>query len=324
MVVGFGIKEGEVEKGAVLLYRSDDLKKWTFLHTLFEGDPATDNSGVFWEMPLFLKLKDKYILLVNKVPYKGVPALALYWTGNFVGERFVPDHKMPQNLEIVNRLLSPSVAVDKDGLTTAIAIIPDEIGSRAAYENGWTHVYSIPRVWSLENGRICQRPHPSLQKLRTGENLIPAQTIHADQNVQVSKGAHQLEIETTFSAIHCKRFGLVVGKDETGAEYTKIYYDCEKQEFVVDQTHSSKRTHIPLQFRSGAYTLDTTTTVSMHVFIDGSVVEVFINNKDAFTTRIFPQSSLSNIVEVFAEGGSVQLSKASVWKLRSSKNQADF
>lgn len=324
MIVGFGIKEKETEKGAVLLYTSNDLKKWTFLHTLFEGDPHKDDSGIFWEMPVFVKLNGKYILLVNKVPYKGIPAVALYWTGDFVNEKFIPDNKMPQRLEVVNRLLSPSVALDKDGLTTAIAIIPDEIGSRAAYQNGWTHLYSIPRVWTLENGKINQQPHPALQKLRLSKATIPAQTVYPDKNVLLSKGTHQVEIEAEFSPLACKRFGFIVGKDSAGTELTKIYYDFEKQQFIVDQTKSSQRKYIPLNTRTGQYVLDSKSNVNLHLFMDGSVIEVFINNKDAFTTRLFPKNENSNWVEVFTEGCPVQLNQASVWKLSSSHNKVDF
>lgn len=56
----------------------------------------------------------------------------------------------------------------------------------------------------------------------------------------------------------------------------------------MDQTHSSLRAHIPLKIRKDHYRLDTAKPVEIRLFIDGSVVEGFINNEDAFTTRIFP------------------------------------
>lgn len=324
MIVGFGIQQGEEEKGTVLLYTSDDLERWTFLHTLFEGDPQVDNSGVFWEMPVFVKMNGKYILLVNKVPYKGVPAVALYWVGNFINEKFIPDNPVPQKLEVINRLLSPSVALDEEGRMTTIAIIPDEIGSRAAYQNGWTHVYSIPRVWNLVGGKISQQPHPALQKLREHKTSVPAQEVAPGKNLLLSAGTHQVEIEAEFIAGERGQFGLILGKSPDGQEYSKIYFDLEKGELVVDQSASSKREHIPLDIRRGKYPLDKAAKVKLHLFIDGSVVEGFINDGDAFTTRLFPQSPLSNRVEVFAEGGKVQVTRADVWKLKQGTNKTDF
>ena len=59
MVVGFGIEEHSRQKGALLLYSSDNLQRWKFLHTLFEGDPDKDGSGIFWEMPVFKKNREQ-------------------------------------------------------------------------------------------------------------------------------------------------------------------------------------------------------------------------------------------------------------------------
>lgn len=324
MIVGFGLIDSSVEKGAVLLYKSADLKNWKFLHPLFAGDPANDDSGVFWEMPVFWKMNNKYILLVNKVPNKGKPAVALYWTGDFKNEVFVPDDRIPRRLEVINRLLSPSVTHDAEGRTTAIAIIPDETTAKATFEAGWTHLYSIPRVWTLKNGIIYQRPHPALRRLRGKERQFPSQIIFPGKNRLLSSGQYQLEISADLIPGNCKKFGFIVGKNPDGSELTRIYYDFEKKELVVDQTKSSLRQHIPLRIRTGEYLLATNAKLNIHLFIDGSVVEGFINNKDAFTTRLFPKLKDSNHVEIYAEGGSLQLVKASVWQLKSSHNKTDF
>ena len=76
-------------------------------------------------------------LLVNRVPHKGIPARCQYWIGDFKNEKFIPDNPVPQNLEVINRLLSPSVVETPEGDVAAIAIIPDEIGGEATYEQGW-------------------------------------------------------------------------------------------------------------------------------------------------------------------------------------------
>jgi beta-fructofuranosidase len=323
MIIGYGLVEKE-EKGTVLLYKSDDLKSWKFLHTLFVGDPARDNSGVFWEMPVFRKMNGKYVLLVNKVPHKGVPADALYWVGDFVNERFVPDNPVPQHLEVVNQLLSPSVAFDAEGRTTAIAIIPDLITSEAAYENGWTHVYSIPRTWTLKEGKICQQPHPVLHSLREEEKKFPSATVKPGRPLVMSSGKQQVEIEVTLDPQECRKFGFILGKHPEQKEFTKVFYDFEKGQFIVDKGHSSIKKTIPANGRSGNYSLQRKEKVNIRLFVDGSVVEVFINNEDAFTTRIFPSFKESNSIELFAEGGDMQLLEGTAWKLKNSRNKTDF
>lgn len=137
MIVGFGIDRPEGSHGALLLYRSADLKRWDYLHLLFEGNPRKDRSGRFWEMPVFKRFGKKWILSVNRVPEPGAPAITQYWIGSFSRERFIPDDPLPQHLEVVNRLLSPSVSDMSDGRTIAMAIIPDEIGAPETRRQGW-------------------------------------------------------------------------------------------------------------------------------------------------------------------------------------------
>jgi beta-fructofuranosidase len=323
MCIGFGIEKDGKQNGALLLYCSPDLKKWNFLHLLFEGNPEVDNSGVFWEMPLFQKIGQKYVLLVNKVPNKGVPARAMYWVGDFVNEKFVPDNPIPKNLEVINRLLSPSVAFDKNGLLTAIAIIPDEIGGEAAYKHGWTHLYSIPRVWTLKDRKILQIPHPALKELRGEKKSFQNQQIINEKPLLISTGHQQTEIEATIQPGNSKKFGFLVSLNPDHSEFTKIYYDTQTREMVVDQTHSSLKEHIPLRTRKDNYELDVSKPVDFHLFIDGSVVEVFINNEDAFTTRIFPLKETSNQVDIFTEGANID-AKADVWNLKPAIVKTNF
>lgn len=324
MIIGYGVVEGNIEKGSVILYKSDDLKNWKFIHELFTGAPQVDDSGIFWEMPVFWKLNNKYILLVNKVPQPGKPAVALYWTGNFKNEKFVPDHKIPKKLELINRLLSPSVTTDEQGRTVAIAIIPDETSAMAQLKQGWTHLYSIPRLWSLKNGKLCQQPLPELSKLRGDRKTLGARTLNSGEHLQLSSSTHQTEIAMKLKPADCSVFGIELGKNTDGSELTRIYFDVVNGKIVVDSKKSTTREFIPTDVRTASFKIDPNTEVDLHIFIDGSVIEVFINNEDAFTTRIFPEKESSNIVELYSEGGKLQLQHADVWQLRSSENTFDY
>lgn len=323
MIIGFGIEKADMPHGALLLYKSADLKKWNFVHLLFEGNPGMDESGIFWEIPVFKKMGDKYVLLVNRVPHNGIPARCQYWIGDFKNEKFVPDNPIPQNLEEINRLLSPSVVETPEGDVAAIAIIPDEIGEKVTYEQGWAHLYSIPRKWQLKDGKLCQTPHPVMKQLREEQTVYAKRALASAKPCIVSRGEHQLEIKATFYPGDAKRFGFTLCKNPDNSEYSMIYYDVEKRELVVDQTYSSLRTHIPLKIRKDHYRLDTTKPVEIRLFIDGSVVEGFINDEDAFTTRIFPLKENSTLLELFSDGNTTEVA-ADVWKLKDAKVKMNF
>ena len=97
----------------------------------------------------------------------------------------------------------------------------------------------------------------------------------------------------------------------------------EKDELIVDQTLASLRAHIPLKLRKDWYRLDTTKPVEIRLFIDGSVVEGFINDEDAFTTRIFPLKENSTLLELFSDGKTTEVA-AEVWKLKDAKVKMNF
>jgi sucrose-6-phosphate hydrolase SacC (GH32 family) len=318
MIIGFGLEKGDHRAGSLLFYKSDDLKDWTFIDTFYAGEPKMDDSGVFWEMPVFWKFEDKYVLLVNKVPHQGVPARALYWVGEFKNDRFIPDFQKPKPLEVVNGLLSPSVAKDAQGRTTAIAIIPDEISARGNYNLGWAHLYSIPRIWKLSNGQLHQYPHPNLKKLRDGYQQFQDLKLGGnspDNLPRIEK--RQVEIKARIIRKDAEKVGLFVGKSPNGKEYTEIAYDFNQQRFQVDRTHSSLNTNMHDDVKKGTYPLQgKTDTLDLHVFIDGSVVEVFLGDGAAFTTRMFPEQESSRLTEIFARGGEATIDHLEVWHLK--------
>lgn len=323
MIIGFGLEDAGQPRGTLLLYKSEDLNDWSFVGLLFEGNPSVDHSGIFWEMPVFKKMGEKYVLLVNRVPQRGIPARTQYWVGDFRNERFIPDNPVPKNLEVINRLLSPSVADTPDGKVVAIAIIPDEIYEAANYAQGWAHLYSMPRVWNLKDGKICQSPHPVMEELRNGHQCFSKQILSKDDTLMISNDGHQKEIRVTFYPADAKRFGFILCKNPDNSEYTKIYYDAENRELVIDQTHSSMRRFIPLRTRKDSYELDLSEPVDIHLFIDGSVVEGFINGEDAFTTRIFPLDEKSSQVGLFADGTHSEVA-VDFWELDSAKVRMNF
>lgn len=323
MIVGYGIENKENPHGALLLYKSNDLKRWTFVHLLFEGNPNVDHSGVFWEMPLIEKMGNKYILLINRVPFKGIPACSQYWVGQFKNEKFIPDNNTPKNLEVINRLLSPSVLRMQDGNIVAIAIIPDEIGNGATYKHGWAHLYSLPRIWQLKEGKITQSPYPALKDLRDQHSTFKRKAINYTEPYIVSKTKHQLEVKATFYPGNAKTFGFILCKNPDNSEYSRIYYDVKEQEFIIDQTKSSLRQEIPLRVQKRAYYINCSKPLEIHLFIDGSVIEGFINNEDAFSTRIFPLKANSTQVELFSDGTTTEV-KADIWTLKDAKIKMNF
>lgn len=321
MVVGTSINTTP-KKGAVILYRSPDLVKWEYLNPLFIGDPGKDETGVFWELPIFYKIGEKYLLMVNRVPLPGIPAKTFYWIGRFINDKFLPDHLIPQKLELVNWFLVPCINYDEEGRLTAIGFIADNIPLSMQYKQGWTHTFSLPRVWNLRGDSVLiQSPHPYLKRLRSNKTSFSNIRLSPEGSGFLNKNnGWQLELEAKITRDNAKQAGFIIGKSSDNKEFTRIYYDYDSGQIVIDCRMSSIDTLMRSPVVSERFLLKDTKEIDWRLYIDGSVIEVFINNESAFVMRIFPVNKESSNVDLFVKGGTARAT-ANVWKLSLKNDQ---
>jgi beta-fructofuranosidase len=312
MVIGSGLQSPQT--GTVFLYKSADLLSWQLLGPLFIDQSYLNDPGVFWEVPVFWKFGSAYMLLVNKTPEAGTPARTFYWLGNFANDSFHVHDPHSQNLEVINELLSPSVNLDDQNRVVAIGIIPDLLPGSEQYNQGWAHVFSLPRTWRMVNDTLYQSPHPNLDQ---GRNALSSSldniTVTPSGADYLKARGFQMEIKATIHPGSASRIGFVLEKNDNNTEYTRIYYDITNQAMVVDRSKASANPNTPRDIQSEHFVLPAGQPADWHIYIDGSVIEVFINNRWAFATRVFPASASSNKVDLFAEGGNATATGVQIW-----------
>lgn len=312
MMVGTGLRTG-TSRGGLFLYKStsSDFKQWSLQGTMLEGNPVVDGTGDFWEMPIYYNFGSKSVVLINKLPN----ANALYWTGTFNGSQFVRDNAVPERLDVINQLLSPSIHPDANGNLTAIGIIPDGVSSAKQKEQGWAHVFSLPRVWTLVNGKIKQVPHPNVLNLRgSSKNFTNVVFDQNSSNSLNNSTGSQYEIVATVNPGTATKVGFSLNKNTTTGEQTLIYYDYTTSNFVVDRSKSSILTGVPLSNQSTNYVLPAG-DVKWRIFVDASVIEVFVNEELAFATRSFP-STANNLIDLYAQGGSAKATDLKIYNIQ--------
>lgn len=301
MIIGSGISS---VGGNVVYYNSPDFENWTYGGIAYQGQ-ANQGEGQFWEMPVLYEFPNgKDMLLVQKTP-DATPAVTVYWIGDFNNGVFTPDFTQPKKLEIVNGFLSPTVTADTNGLITAIGIIPDEVQAEFQMEQGWANLFSVPQVWTLNaNNDIEIAPHPNLNDLRgTATNFTGLVVQDGGSNYLNNYNGRHFEMEATINTGTANEVGFIFGKSADGQEEYRVYYDMASQEWVVDASNSSLSTKVRNDIRTGSYTINPGSTINVRVFIDGSVLEVFIDGKSHFTGRFFPTQADATGVDVFATGG---------------------
>ena len=315
MIIGSGMPG---VGGTVFRYASSDLRSWSFEGAFYTGSRNT--SGVFWEMPVFASLGEgKHLLAVTTVEERA-PARALYWIGELDGGRFAPDDPMPRQLDLINHMLSPALEADDTGQLVAIGIVSERRSSEQQLQAGWAHAFSLPRVWRLCGDALCQAPLPALQALRRPETRRRYERVPvsgAGANLLPDASGRQKEIVAVLEPGSAARFGLDVGRSPDGREFTRIAYDTVAQTLQLDLRQSTLNASVSgKELYSAPFPVAADTPLKLHVFVDHSVLEVFVNDRAAFSTRMYPTLEASHGVDLFAEGGVAVAESVETWTLQ--------
>lgn len=315
-------------RGATTLHQyNPSTKTWSNDGRIFYQALSTDY-GVFWEMPVIIPMNDgKWLFAATPLGGKnGVETL--YWVGIINPDgTFSPYSNTPKEVELSNMskdgfgLLSPSV-LHKDGKNIVIGIVPDKLGGDDNKRMGWAHLYSLPREWSLDvNNNLVQKPYEGLKTMR---NNVPTfsminQNLSGIQSLDPVNGkAVEIEGIFTVSTDPNQKFGFNIRKN--GESAVKIFYEPISNKFTVDARAVNRYSNDGWLY-NGLYasslpeTIPAGQTLKIHLFIDHSIMDIFINNKWAFSIRIFPTDMNSNGIEVFSEGATTFVNSVKAWKL---------
>ena len=315
MIVGGGLANNG--GGALPTYKSTDLLNWTRINALFSNSNL-EESGFFWEMPLFYPLNDQgeYILAVTPL-YDGKPANVVYWVGKWEKERFTPYFKTPKLLDASNNnTLAPAIGRDAEGRITYIGIIPETRNVDDQIRAGWRHAFSLPRVLRLlEDSTVGHYPHPNLCRLRTNEIAISNRTVENGSKLNLPEfGGNQLNLSFTIKADSASRFSLQVLKNAEGSQFTSFVFDLEKNLIALDTRYAHEQ-EAQEEYTASEYIFDYQEEINVEVFVDHSIVEVFIDNLLVLSTRAYPAET-SQLVDLVVSKGAVEVVEAKQWTMQ--------
>lgn len=285
-----------------------------------------DVGSIIWEMPVFEPLtEDKHLLLVNPIggdvtKYGEPSTRAIYWIGRWVNGTFIPDTITGKPQDLLPGQLAPTVARLEDGTLVAIGIVDERRTPQAQEDAGWAHTFSLPREWYLmaDGQTLGQRPYKVLSELR--EEAVPVTDVvsaYVEPTLVANPGA-QAEFVVTFEPGSDGARGVIVAATADGEQRTHLYFDPETNEIVLDKSLSTTTNDAEgPQILRGAYDITAFGEPDKwHVFVDGSVVDVFINDAAATSFRIYPSRADATILGVYANGNPIVPNSVAAWSLR--------
>jgi sucrose-6-phosphate hydrolase SacC (GH32 family) len=307
LVIGSGRRQGG---GTAFLYRSRDMVRWEYRKQILSGDSSS--SGTFWELPLFLKMGDLHALIVSEIPGR-----SSYWVGTWAEETFKPLSSAPKRLELFNHLLAPTPMTDPDGRVVVMGIIPDERPPQELWAAGWAHLYSLPRVLSLDDrGHILQKPHESVKRLCASLHAIAAIHIEGlEAHILPNFTEKSLYLAATLKRGASRSVSLLVRRSADGREQTEVLYDWERGKMQLNRTQSSLDTSVKRDRQEVEYAPAESNVLHLEVFVDRSVLEVFVDDRAAFAARIYPTLNDSDGVGFSAVGAGARVEDLNVSRL---------
>lgn len=303
MALGSGIVG---QGGIVLLYRSADLQSWEYVGPLCQG--RLDETGHNWECPNFLPLGHRHLLLVSPQPLRQ----AHYFLGSYQGDRFTAqEHGL---LDHGGLYYAPQAFVDEGGRRICLGWLLEGRTQEAYVAAGWAGVQSLPRELTLAaDGSLRQRPVPELASLRREHIHWGAAPIQDLTRLDEMAGAC-LELDIEMEPGEAEKVGLTVRRSPDGAEGVEIAYDAQRQVLLVDSRTASLSPEAEGRLAEAPLALGGA-PLSLRVFLDESVIEVFANDRVCITARVYPTREDSTGLALTASGGAARLLALDAWRM---------
>ena len=136
-----------------------------------------------------------------------------------------------------------------------------------------------------------------------------------------------LEIQLEITPIDARQVGLMVRCSPDGSEQTSIFYDAAAKVFILDDSKASLIEEEPprdprlspadllIRTQAAPFELSSGEPLKMRIFLDRSIVEVFVNGRQSVTQRIYPSRSDSMGIRIFSRGGRTKVTYIEAWDM---------
>ncbi|MHB0998064.1 MAG: glycoside hydrolase family 32 protein [Armatimonadota bacterium] len=307
-------------KDIAYLYKSTDLNHWEYAGPLYEGGVFTD-PGEDCACPDFFPIGDKHMLLF--LSHNGG---AQYYIGSFANERFTPEIHGRMNftkpglplLGISGDFSAPISWAGPDGRRIMIAWVTEGRTFEAMNDAQWSGFLSLPRDLSLgDDGLLQIKPIPELEVLRKNHKSITDMHINADESITLEDiSGNTLEISAKITAPTAGQVGFKVCCAPDGSEETIITVDIDNGTLTIDPTHSSLSPDVTgKEPQVAPFVLASGEELELRIFIDRSIVEVFANNRQCVTKRIYPTRSDSIGIQLFSSSEEFKIKSIDAWEI---------
>jgi len=280
--------------GVVCEAKDKELTQWEYAGRL---------EGVTGECPNFFPLQDKWVLIRSTHPISYIvgdfdaKTIAFRASGSAGTMDYGFGKNPPKDRSWTRGLYGTNTFEDEKGRRILLGWI---CGFKP--KRGWNGCMSLPRILTLDKDqRLIQSPAPELRILRGRHRAVRELKLNNKEEQLKGIASDTMEILAEFEAGNAETFGLKVHQSKDGKSAVTIRY--------TNGNLNVAGTDVPLKLVSGK--------LRLHVFIDKSVLEVFINDGVTSVTRVNYPGEDDLGVSVFAGNGNATLKSLDAWEMKS-------
>jgi beta-fructofuranosidase len=294
---------------ANFLFRSKDLAKWEYLHPFVEDDEFT-LVGDDGACPYFWPIGEKHILLFFSHMSGGQ-----YLLGDYDKERdnFNFGASKPSGVH------APTAAPDGKG--GVIVIFNMNPGKRT---EGWNQIMTLPRrLMLVGKDEVAVEPAGDIESLRYNHQHVETMTLAANKEVVLENiRGDVMEIIAEIEPKKAPMVEMNVLRSPNGEEFTRIMFFPRqwyrgKSVVGIDSSRSSiladVRSRAP---EMGPVSIGENEPLKLRVFVDRSVIEVFVNGRQCVAVRVYPGREDSVGVSLRSQGQDALLKSLDAWQMK--------
>ena len=332
------------------LFRSRDLEHWEYVHEFVEDDRITF-IGDDGACPYFWPIGDKYMLNFFSHMSGGQYLLGDY---DKVNDKFhvTSAGRYNHGYGSPGGVHAPSVTPDGNG--NLIIIFNMQSGYTTS---GWNQIMSLPRKLTLLPDEVIgQEAAGDYSSLHYNAKSVGRTVLPANKEVVLkSVSGDAMEIEAEIDLKEAQMVELNVLRSPKKEEYTRIVIYKSKgfpgglnyiagddtaympddllaglkgvrinrsfaRESLISLETEASSTLPGVSIRppeTASFQLGNTETVKLHIFIDKSIVEVFVNGVECVAARVYPGRKDSVGVSLKSTGKDAELVGLRSWQMKS-------
>ncbi|MCG8450667.1 MAG: glycoside hydrolase family 32 protein [Pirellulales bacterium] len=314
------------ERMAPELYYSQDLTTWKYLGCLLEEHERITPYGASSACPYFYPIGNPdgstYILI-----FFDQSGMASYLLGYYdrIRSKFNPFHHGKFNAAgMVSSYHVASAMSDGNGGVYVICYV-----KRGLDGETWNQVMSLPLHLTLnQNKRLDIKPVKALEELRIEESLVEIDEMFLPANkalVLEEVRGNTIEILAEIDTKDAREIQMNVLRSGTKREYTSFRFirdggprinKTNYSTIALDTAHASLH---PDMFgrmpEMKPIMLEGSELLRIRIFVDKSVVEVFVNDRESLLLRACPTLPDSIGVSITALGRDATLKHLKKWNL---------